>query len=496
MLLESPSLIYRRCVLQAAFGLSFALPVAAQSATVPPAAARPAASAAVQVLNDKVDTYMQAAVRNAHFSGTILIARDGVPLVSRAYGMANYELRAANSTATVYELASVAKQFTATLIMQLKEQGKLDVTDSICKYIEDCPAAWQPVTLRHLLSHTSGVPNYTSLPDWDEQLAHRTYSRTSLLALFRDLPLEFTPGAKYRYSNSGYFLLGVVIERITKRPYGDVLRTNITEPLGMTHTRFNEGRLLVDQRATGYYSLGTSFISATHASPSASLGSAGIQSTTTDLLRWDQALYANQLLTPASREEMFTPVLNGYGYGWQYGESLGRARVDHSGSHAGFSTYILRFLRDRLTVIVLSNSDRASGSGTGLNLARIAFGDAYIMPTLPLRDRLYDTVIERGVEATLTQVKVTRRDTPTLPLDETLLDVGYDLLEAARLADAIAILEYNISLHPNSAYSYDGLGDAALAMGDITRARRHFETSLKIDPTNRYAIDALKRMSR
>ena len=255
-------------------------------------------------------------------------------------------------------------------------------------------------------------------------------------------------------------------------------------------------RLLVDQRATGYYSLGTSFISATHASPSASLGSAGIQSTTTDLLRWDQALYANQLLTPASLEEMFTPVLNGYGYGWQSRKSLGRARVDHSGSHAGFSTYIVRFTRDRLTVIVLSNSDRASGSGTGLNLARIAFGEAYIMPTLPLRDRLYDAVIGLGVDATLEQIREIRRATPTLPMDEALLDVGYDLIEAARLAEAVAILEYNISLHPKSAYSYDGLGDAALARGDIALAKRQFETSLKIDPTNRYAIDALKRMSR
>ena len=117
------------------------------------------------------------------------------------------------------------------------------------------------------------------------------------------------------------------------------------------------------------------------------------------------------------------------------------------------------------------------------------------MPTLPLRDRLYDAVIGFGVDATLEQIREFRRDTPTLPLDETLLDVGYDLLETARLADAVAILEYNISLHPKSAYSYGGLGDAALTMGNITLARRHFETSLKIDPTNHYAIDALKRMS-
>jgi tetratricopeptide (TPR) repeat protein len=131
-----------------------------------------------------------------------------------------------------------------------------------------------------------------------------------------------------------------------------------------------------------------------------------------------------------------------------------------------------------------------------MDLARIAFGEPYVLPTLKLRDRLYDTVVGSGVSVALKQVADIRRDTPALPLDETLLDVGYDLLEAARLADAIAVFEYNISLHPKSAYSYDGLGDAALAMGNDALARRHFETSLKIDPTNRYAIDALKRMGR
>jgi CubicO group peptidase (beta-lactamase class C family) len=481
----------RRCVLYAALTLSIVPPLPAQ-APASPTAVPPTA----QALNDQVEAYMQAAVRNAHFSGTILVARNGVPVVHRAYGMANVELHTPNSTATVYDLASVSKQFTATLIMQLKEQGKLDIANSICTWVERCPPAWRAITLRHLLTHTSGITNFSSLPNWDEELSHRTYSRSTLLALFRDLPLEFAPGTKYRYSNSGYFLLGMVIESVTKRAYGDVLRSNITEPLGMVHTSFNDNRLLVDHRATAYYSLGTSFINARQMSLSTLLGAGGIQSTTADLLRWDQALYTNQLLSPASRQEMFTPVLNGYGYGWQTGESLGRTRVDHSGSFRGFSTYIVRFLRDSLTVIVLSNSDRASGSGTGMDLARIAFGEPYVLPTLKLRDRLYDTVVGSGVSVALKQVADIRRDTPALPLDETLLDVGYDLLEAARIADAIAVFEYNISLHPKSAYSYDGLGDAALAMGNDALARRHFETSLKIDPSNRYAIDALKRMAR
>jgi CubicO group peptidase (beta-lactamase class C family) len=481
----------------AALTLGLSAPALAQAAAAPQPVARSAAAPATTTqLAERVDEYMQASVRNAHFSGTILIARDGVPLVSRAYGMSNYELRTPNTTATVYQLASLSKQFTATLIMQLQEQGRLKVSDPVCKFVASCPEAWKPITLRHLLTHTAGVPGFTRLPNWDEELGHRTYTRGTLLALFRDLPLEFTPGEKYRYSNSGYALLGMVIERVTGRGYGDVLRTSITEPLGMTHTIFHEGRVLVEQRASGYYSLGTTFINATHESSTTDIGAAGILSTTTDLLRWDQALYSDRLLSKASRDEVFTPVLNGYGYGWQTGESLGRARVDHSGSQTGFSTYMVRFPNDRLTVIVLSNSDRASGAGTGMALARIAFGEPYALPALPLRDRLYDAIVARGVVATIAELKEIRRTEPTRPLEETLLDLGYDLLEARRLSDAIAIFEHNIGLHPRAAYSYDGLADAALAVDDIALAKRHFETSLRIDPANRYAIDALQRLRR
>jgi len=193
---------------------------------------------------------------------------------------------------------------------------------------------------------------------------------------------------------------------------------------------------------------------------------------------------------------MFTPVLNGYGYGWQSGESLGRPRVDHSGSYDGFSTYIVRFIRDRLTVIVLSNSDRATGAGTGMDLARLTFGESYALPTLPLRDQLFDAVRARGAASAIAQIMELRRGSPTLPSDETLLDLGYDLLEAALLADAVAIFEHNLGLHPTSAYSYDGLADAALAVGDTERAARHLQTSLRMDPANTYAINKLKRLRR
>lgn len=187
-----------------------ATPVAARTqAALAPSTTAPAGKA----LDTALDAYLAAATKNEQFSGTVLLARDGKPVFVRSYGMANYELGVPNSADTVFRLASVTKQFTALAVMQLQEQGRLKVDDPICRYLADCPAAWRPITIRELLNHTSGIPNFSSLPDWDEVLSRRDYTPAELVSLFRDLPLKFTPGEKYDYSNSGYHLLGLIIER-------------------------------------------------------------------------------------------------------------------------------------------------------------------------------------------------------------------------------------------------------------------------------------------
>ena len=159
----------------------------------------------------KVDEYMNAAVKFNHFSGSVLVARDGQPVISKGYGMANYELNVPNTPQTVFRIGSITKQFTAMAIMMLQERGKLNVNDPICKHLENCPAVWQPVTIRHLLTNTSGILNYTELSGFDKMS-----TRAELVDLFRDKPLEFTPGEKFAYSNSGYYLLGLIIEKVIR----------------------------------------------------------------------------------------------------------------------------------------------------------------------------------------------------------------------------------------------------------------------------------------
>ena len=452
-----------------------------------------AEAAEADLLRDaKFDAYLEAASRHDHFSGTVLVARDGVPVFTRSYGMANYELDVPNSARTVYRIASLTKQFTALAVMQLQEQGKLKVGDPICQYIDQCPAAWKPITLRHLLTHTSGIENYSSLSEWDEVLALRSYKRPELVALFRDLPLRFTPGEQFKYSNSGYVLLGMAIERASGKSYGDYLREKIFTPLGMSQTVYDESRTLLPNRASGYYSLGTRFVNAPYMSPTVSYAAGGIQSTVGDVLLWDQALYSERLLSRKSLDEMFTPVKKGYGYGWQIGEKLGRRSIEHSGSENGFSTYLLRFPAERVTVIVLSNSDRASAGGVGNALAAILFGAPAKQPVAQLRDVLWDVIARDGVEAGMRHY----RGLQPAPAggDAALVYLGYDLIEAGKTADAAAILNFTLGLYPASAYSHDGLADIAAERGDTAGAIAHFERSLALDPKNEYASKGLARL--
>ena len=194
--------------------------------------ATPAAS-----LASRADAYMRAAVQHDKFSGSVLIARRGVPLFSRGYGMANLELGVPSTATSVFVIGSLAKGFTSMAIMQLRDRGRLRLTDPICQYLDRCPPAWAPVTIRHLLTHTSGIVNFSSLPDWDDSLSSRRYGRAEFVNVFRSQPLLFEPGTQFKYSNSGYYLLALIIERVSGMHFQDYLRENVFAPAGMASSR-------------------------------------------------------------------------------------------------------------------------------------------------------------------------------------------------------------------------------------------------------------------
>lgn len=450
-----------------------------------------------QAMEAAFDAYMRAAVENAAFSGAVLVARDGVPIFRRNYGLANRAFGVPITQDTSYPLASVTKPFTAILIMMLQEEGRLKVSDLACDYLDDCPQAWRSVTIEQLLTHTSGIPNYSGLPAWDETLDSRTYWRGSVVSLIRDLPLEFTPGEGYRYSNSGYNLLGQIIARVSGKPLADVYRDRILSPLGMSHTGFHTSRLVTPNLATGYYSLGSTFIESTPQTATSSYGEGGLTSTIGDLLLWDRALSANTLISKASYEQMIAHTKNSYGYGWEIANWFGRREVGHAGSWAGFSNFVARFIDDGLTVIVLSNSDEASGGGTARALAGIYFGELQTPPAPQPKTAFLDAVLADGVATGIRRYQELRTARPTaeaFTTDELLVEVGYALSELPSMDDARQVFEFALTEFPGSAYSHDGLADIALAEGDHAGAVAHFEISLRLDPENEYAADGLKRL--
>lgn len=381
------------------------------------ASAQNAVAPSEKQIRAKIDEYMKSAVEIERFSGSILVARDGKVIVSKGYGMANVEYDMPNTPKTVFRLASVTKQFTAAAIMMLQERGKLNINDAACKYLSDCPAAWQPITIRHLLTMTSGIPGVTAtelgalrgLPvPWDQWLEATAKK-----------PLEFAPGEKFKYSGSGYTLLGFIIERVSGKSYGEFLQENIFMPLGMKQTGYEDPLRIIKNRATGYRQLpGDPVTNVPYAEMIRLYAAGGIYSTTEDLLLWDKALYTEKLLSRKSIDEMFTPFRDmypgkSYAYGWWTSQEFGRTEIAHGGNLAGFITYISRFPSEKVTVIVLSNNGRGSSGKISNVLSAIVFGAPYEIPKERKAVSVASSVLDKYVGEYKAQFPPTSIRSPT-----------------------------------------------------------------------------------
>lgn len=343
-----------------------------------PAAARQAGAGEAAAA---LDRRLGELAAQGRFSGAALVARDGRVLLSKGYGMANYELGVPNTPQTKFRLGSVTKQFTAAAVLLLQERGKLSVQDPVCKYVEDCPAAWQPVTVHHILTHTAGLPNFTSFPEY---MASRRTTTTvaETLKRFRDRPLEFAPGERYNYSNSGYVLLGHLVEKLSGKSYADFLRENFFAPAGMKNTGYDRPEEVLPGRASGYARRDGKLYNADFIDMSIPHAAGSLYSTVEDLYLWDQALHGGKLLTPKSVEAMTTPFKNGYAYGLNVGKRLGLARVAHGGGIEGFRTVMERWPEAGATVIVLSNLESSETSVVAAALARGAMPDKLVLPAV------------------------------------------------------------------------------------------------------------------
>lgn len=359
--------------------LPLILPLAALALALAPA--RPALAARDNPAA-AFDAYLQAAQAVMNFQGTVLVARDGEPVLEKGYGLASRELAVPNTPATRFLIGSVTKQFTAAAILQLQEQGKLSVQDPISRHLPAWPkATGDRVTIHQLLSHTAGIPNYT---DDAAVMARRTVEMTldELCATFRDKPLDFEPGTSWSYSNSGYVILGLVIEAVTGQSYEQYVREHLLEPAGMRDSGYGHLATVIPNRACGYSSQGGTWANTPRVAMSVPYAAGALCATAADLLRWDQALYGDKVLAAASREAMFTPVAQGYGYGQMMQDRFGHREIAHGGGIDGFTTHLARYPDDRLTIIVMCNNEAVDASAIGVALAAIAFGRPYDLPAI------------------------------------------------------------------------------------------------------------------
>ncbi len=317
----------------------------------------------------KADTYLSKLTKARLFSGSVLIARNGKVLVRKGYGEADRQKHLVNTAQTKFRIGSLTKQFTAVATLILQAQGKLNVHDRICTYLSECPNPWQNITLHHLLTHTSGIPDFTSFPDFQTTMRSPS-SPIPTIARFKDKPLDFQPGEKFSYSNSGYVVLGAIIERASGATYEAFLRDNIFTPLQMVNSGYdhNNGDLAVGYR--DQTSVPANFIDM-----SIPYAAGGLYSTVEDLYRWDQALYTDKLIPKNLRDQMFTPFGGfGYGYGWGIGKDGDRPVASHVGGVQGFSSFIARYPNDKVVIIVLGNREDVNSGAIGVQLAKIVFG--------------------------------------------------------------------------------------------------------------------------
>lgn len=337
----------------------------------------------VRVLNPTIDSLLE------RFMGSILIARGGQVLAERSFGSANLEWHIPNTTSTRFHIGSITKQFTAASIVLLADQGKLHLDDPVSKYLDHVPDAWKNVTLLHLLRHTSGIVSITDLPAEQAALT-RGGTPADIVQRFRNQPLLFPPGTQARYSNSGYILLGMVVEKVSAEPYATFLQRHIFDPLGMHDTGVDNGTDVVENLASGYRLQDGKLVHAEFVDMRIPFAAGDMYSTPADLARWEEGLYGGKLLHPDSLKRMLTPGTGDFGLGVVVKQDQGELAISHTGGIQGFVADLRYYPDKRIAVVVLSNTESKQTLALSEQLSRQArFGSISLgAPAGALREEI------------------------------------------------------------------------------------------------------------
>ena len=460
-----------------------------------------------QSIDKKLDKTMQLFADAGQFSGTVLVSQKGKVIFEKSYGLANQEWKIPNTIDTKFLIGSVTKQFTSLLVLQLVQEGKIDLNKSIRTYLTDYPEKnGNKISIHHLLTHTAGIPNYTEIPSFSQNMTVKNIKPEDFIKDYTGLDLEFEPGTKWNYSNTGYYILGVLIEKVTGKSYAKNLEERIFTPLKMTNSGLADNSTIYPKMADGYnYSFGE-WTRAGYVNLSQVYAAGGIFSTVHDLLTWENSLWSNQLISKEMTEKMFAKYANAMGGYYGYARMTAKFKTatmkdsltfnEHGGSIPSFNSLLTTIPETQTTIILLRNHLNGPMNTIKMALVQTLNGEKVKAPKKDGVAEFAAKIKSDGMEKALSwlrQIKTEKADEYTVAEDG-LNSLGYKFLGDGELNEAIAVFKLNCEFFPRSGNTWDSLGEAYYEAKRFDESKSAYKKSLENDPTNQNAINYLTKM--
>lgn len=456
-----------------------------------------------QSTKEKVDDFLSTYNEYKIFNGTALVYFDGETILNKGYGYANLEFEIPNDPDVKFRIGSISKQFTAAVILKLVEEGKIKLDGHITDYLPDYRKdTGSKVTIHQLLTHTSGIPSYTNIPNLMSDSSRNRYSEDYFVEHFLSGDLLSEPGKEWAYNNSGFYLLAVIAERVSGKKFSDLLAEYILNPLDMKSSGNEEDTEIRSKAASGYNGIFSFLTKAPYIYMPNALGAGQMYSTTGDMLAWHKSLIHSDILSKESTEKMLTPYMNNYGYGigidtiYVGADSLKRTMIAHSGGINGFTSYYVGLLEDETAIILLTNMYRPDFRGISSGILDILYGKEPQLPSRPINTYIMERLTDADLETVLDEVRSFHNEGNTqYDIAEGDINMlGYAFIQDEKLDDAANIFQLNIELFPESANTYDSMGEAYMLMGEKEKAIEFYLKSLELNPGNQNAVMMLKKM--
>jgi CubicO group peptidase (beta-lactamase class C family) len=457
-----------------------------------------------QSKTDKIDELLNKYLEYRLFNGSALVANNDEVIFKKGYGSANMEWNITNTYDTKFRLGSITKQFTSMLIMQLVEKGKINLEDKITDYLQYYRKdIGDKVTVEMLLTHTSGIPSYTNQPDFFQKTSKNYYAPDDFIKEYCSGDLEFEPGTKFNYNNSGYFILGGIIEHVTGKTYEEALVENIIKPLGLSETGYDNFESIINKRAAGYEKSGNGYTIAPYLDMALPYAAGSLYSTVEDLYKWDMALLNDKLLPKNYMDEIFKGRIVARNSYYAFGWFIDTVSIDeqkylvytHGGGINGFNTINYIIPKIGQVVILFSNAGGAPLDNMTKAIINILNDQEYKYPAKPLVDQLNKTIDKEGVTEAITQFNKLKSDKESYSYNERELNLlGYSYLRTNKIEEAIAIFKLNIQEYPKSGNVYDSYAEALMVKGENEEAIENYQKSLELNPNNKHGIDQLNKL--